>query len=161
MQTPADGKNWRGGRSLTNVQDESEKQSIADEYIRRCYEVGLEVIAITDHVYLSKDFIPFLQTAIGNLSKKFGYEITLFSGFEFEADVGKGVHVLALFEPQSDLDELDHILTECGVSVPRITANVTAKSKNVFLKSSNAVVKRCQESSITLTNIFFQSCKSL
>lgn len=54
--------------------------------------------------------------------------MVLLPGFEFEADVGKGVHVLALFEPSANLDELDHTLTECGVGFPRAKGGVLAKS---------------------------------
>jgi hypothetical protein len=127
MQTPADVANWRGhpmGATPT------EREAAADGYIRRCYEVGLEVIAITDHNFLSKDFIPLLQAAIHKMTGEFGYRMVLFPGFEFEADVGKGVHVLALFEPAANLDELDHALTECGVGFPRVKGGVLTKSNS-------------------------------
>lgn len=125
MQTPADAVHWRGqtmGASL------AEREAAADAYIRRCYEVGLEVIAITDHNFASKDFIPLLKAAIHKLTGEFGYRMVLFPGFEFEADVGKGVHVLALFEPAANLEELDHALTECGVGFPRTNGGVLTKS---------------------------------
>lgn len=125
MQTPADAAHWRGqpmGASAT------EQEAAAEAYIRRCYEVGLEVVAITDHNFLSRAFIPFLQAAVHELTGEFGYRMVLFPGFEFEADVGKGVHVLGLFEPNANLNELDHVVTECGVPFPRIQAGVLAKS---------------------------------
>lgn len=125
MQTPADSQHWRGAQ-MGPSPDEQGAAAVA--YIRRCYEVGLEVIAITDHNYLSGSFIPLLQEAIHNLTGEFGYRMVLFPGFEFEADVGKGVHVLGLFEPDANLDELDHVLTECGVPFPRIQGGVLAKS---------------------------------
>ena len=125
MQTPADAAHWRGS---VMGETAAEQEAAAEAYIRRCYEVGLEVIAITDHNFLSKGFIPLLQAAIHKFTGEFGYCITLLPGFEFEADVGKGVHVLGLFEPSANLDEIDHILTECGVPFPRIQAGVLAKS---------------------------------
>lgn len=125
MQTPADAQHWRG--SPLGAGQEEQKAS-ARAYIRRCYEVGLEAIAITDHNFLSKSFIRLLQEAIHELTGEFGYRMVLFPGFEFEADVGKGVHVLGIFEPDSNLDELDHLLTECGVPYPRIQGGVLAKS---------------------------------
>ncbi|WP_436231273.1 TrlF family AAA-like ATPase [Caballeronia sp. LjRoot29] len=125
MQTPADAANWRGGVMGSTV---DEQVAAAEAYIRRCHEVGLEVIAITDHNYLSRGFIPLLQAAIEKLAVEFGYRLVLFPGFEFEADVGKGVHVLALFEPNANLDEIDHILTECGVGYPRAPGGILAKS---------------------------------
>jgi ABC-type cobalamin/Fe3+-siderophores transport system ATPase subunit len=127
MQTPADVANWRGHPMGASP---AEREAAADAYIRRCYEVGLEVIAVTDHNFLSKDFIPLLQAAVHRLTGEFGYRMVLFPGFEFEADVGKGVHVLALFELAANLDELDHALTECGVGFPRVKDGVLTKSNS-------------------------------
>lgn len=125
MQTPADASHWRGAKMGASIE---EQQAAATAYIRRCYEVRLEVIAITDHNFLSKGFIPLLQQAIHDMTGEFGYRIVMFPGFEFEANVGKGVHVLGLFEPGSNLDELDHVLTACGVGFPRIQSGVLTKS---------------------------------
>lgn len=116
MHTPADSTNWRGAKISDGDKD---KQHAADEYIRRCYETGLEVIAITDHNFSSKDFILCLRDSIKKNAEDFGYEITLFPGFEITADIGKGCHALVLFDPALDLETIDHILTECGVPHPR------------------------------------------
>ncbi|MCJ9720132.1 hypothetical protein MOV66_02590 [Agrobacterium sp. SHOUNA12C] len=115
MQTPFDTGHWVGERHETV--DEA-----ADAYIRRCYEVGLEGIALTEHNFVSKDVLPVFQLKAKELAKEFGYELIVFPGFEFTANVGKGVHVLAIFEPGADLNQIDHILTECGVGNPRRTA---------------------------------------
>ena len=125
MQTPADAANWRG---VAMEGGEEGARTAAETFVRTCYFQALEVVAITDHNFLSKDFIPALQAAIQKLGKEFGYELVLFPGFEFEADVGKGVHVIALFEPTAQLPMLDHILTECGVTVPRLKDGVLTKS---------------------------------
>ena len=113
MHTPVDPGHWQGPL----LQDDPNES--AQAYIRRCYDVGLECIAITDHNFMSKDFIPKLKDAIQKLSSEYGYEITLFPGFEINADVGKGMHLLGIFEPDADLCEIDHILTQCGVPMPR------------------------------------------
>jgi len=125
MQTPADASRWHG-RPLGNT-DEDMRRS-AEDYIRRCYEVGLEVIAITDHNFASKGFIPYLQRAISTLKGEFNYEIILFPGFEFMANVGKGCHVLALFEPNADLGYIDHVLTLCGIPFPRFSNGIPRRS---------------------------------
>lgn len=125
MQTPADARHWRGKPMGAT---EAERIEAAEAFVRRCYEVQLEVVAVTDHNYLSRDFIPLLQQAVHKFTGEFGYRLIIFPGFEFEADVGKGIHVLALFEPDSKLDELDHVLTACGVGYPRIQDGVLAKS---------------------------------
>lgn len=125
MGTPADAVHWRGQPMGKTPEEQG---AAADAYIRRCYEEGLEAIAVTDHNFLSKDFIPLMQAAIHKMTGEFGYSIVLFPGFEFEADVGKGVHVLAVFDPQANLGELDHLLTQCGVNFPRIQGGTLAKS---------------------------------
>ena len=125
LHTPADRAHWRGRRMGTT---DAEMRVAAEAYIRRCYEVGLEVIGITDHNFASKDFIPLLQEATKQLSGEFGYEIVLFSGFEFTADVGKGMHVIAILEPGLGIDHIDHILTQCGVGMPRFTGAQPSKS---------------------------------
>ena len=91
----------------------------AEEYIRQCYDKALECVAITDHNFSSKDFIPLLKQAINNLSSEFGYKIILFPGFEICADVGRGMHVLSIFEVDTALNQIDHALTNCGVPMPR------------------------------------------
>ncbi|WP_037450509.1 TrlF family AAA-like ATPase [Sinorhizobium fredii] len=112
MQTPFDPDHWVGGKFASS-------EDAAEAYIRACYEAELEVIALTEHNFVSSKEIPLLQAKAKELSKEFGYELVIFPGFEFTANVGKGVHVLAIFEPDADLNEIDHILTKCGVDNPR------------------------------------------
>ena len=116
MQTPADAQHWTGDRL-----EAGHEAASAKAFAEACYQKRLEVVGITDHNFLSKDFIPHLQTAFEEIEQKFNHKITLFPGFEFEAaGVGRGVHVLCLFEPGANLSQLDSILTECGVSYPRV-----------------------------------------
>lgn len=123
MQTPADAQHWTGS-SLTA----REETVAAKAFAEACYQQRLDVVGITDHNFLSKEFIPFLQEAFDEIDREFRHKITLFPGFEFEADVGKGMHVLCLFEPGTSTDEIDHILTECGVRRPRTEGGRLAKS---------------------------------
>ena len=124
MNTPADPAHWAGEKFKPG-----EEQKSAEEYISRCYEAGLEVIGITDHNFVSVEFIPYLQKAIEKLKEKHGYEILIFPGFEIEANIGKGLHALAIFEPNTKLVDIDHTLTECGVKMPRYNrSNVLEKS---------------------------------
>ncbi len=123
MHTPADVKHWSGDR-LERGQDAVAAKAFAEA----CYEQRLDVVGITDHNYLSKDFITHLQSEFDEIEKRHKHKITLFPGFEIEADVGKGMHVLCLFEPGTSADDIDHIVTECGVGRPRIEAGQLAKS---------------------------------
>lgn len=124
MQTPADRQHWQGDALV-----DGHETAAAESYARACYEAGLDVVGITEHNFLNKDFMPYLYAAFSRLAGEFGRKITVFPGFEFEADVGKGMHVLCLFEPGTDLEDMDHILTECGVGRPRMNGGVLAKSR--------------------------------
>jgi hypothetical protein len=74
MQTPFDGSHWVGESFASH--DEA-----AEAYIRRCYEVGLEVIALTEHNFTSKAHIPLLQAKAKQFAHEFGYELVIFPGF--------------------------------------------------------------------------------
>ena len=144
MHTPWDVKNWRGAP----VGDCDKKA--AEKFIRHCYAKQLEIIAITDHNFVSNAVIPMLYSAIDTLSDKFGYRIVLFPGFEITANVGKGMHVLALFEPGAnlkELEEIDHILTTCGVPMPRQQPNGAhnPSREKTFFQIIAEVQKKTQE----------------
>lgn len=115
MQTPADAKHWMGDRLVPG-----QESAAAKEFAKACCQQKLDVVGITDHNFLSKDFMPYLKLAFEEIEREFNHKITMFPGFEFEAaGVGRGVHILCLFEPDSDLATIDSILTECGIRYPR------------------------------------------
>jgi ABC-type cobalamin/Fe3+-siderophores transport system ATPase subunit len=139
MHTPADARHWRGESMGSNPTESARR------FVRRCYQERLECIAVTEHNFIAKAFLVQLRNAIKELKSEFGYEIVLFPGFEITADVGRGMHVLALFEPGADLNEIDHILTKCGVPMPR------QKPDGSFLPSEKRLfdiiseVQKCDE----------------
>lgn len=137
MQTPADSRHWTGERMVSGQEAEAAKA-----FAEACYQTGLAVVGITDHNFLNKDFLPLLQTAFEEIEREFNHKITLFPGFEFEAaGVGRGVHVLCLFEPASDLALLDSILTECGIGYPKVNANSELKKSDKNLKDILQIVQ--------------------
>lgn len=124
VQTPADAKHWKGEKLI-----KGEEHVSAEKFAEACYELKLDVVGITEHNFLSKDFIPFLKEAFNNIYTKYHHKITLLLGFEFEAaGVGKGVHILCLFDSYTEIDKVDSVLTECGVGVPRIENGQLKKS---------------------------------
>ncbi|MDM7936774.1 MAG: AAA family ATPase [Cyanobium sp. CZS 48M] len=137
MQTPADTRHWAGDRLVAGQED-----AAARVYAEACYSQHLDVVGITDHNFLSKDFIPHLQRAFDEIERECGHKITLFPGFEFEAaGVGRGVHVLCLFEPGTDLTRLDSILTECGVRYPRENAAGQLEKSDRNLKEILGIIQ--------------------
>jgi len=102
VQTPQE-HHWRDvATKVTQADTEGRKVEIARTYLRRCHEVGLEVIGITDHNLATRaqdSFIHFLRQenrfVAGELHREM---IHILPGFEITADVGTGVHVLAIFD---------------------------------------------------------------
>lgn len=137
MQTPADAQHWAGDRLKAG-----QEAAAAKAFAKACYQQRLDVVGITDHNFLSKDFIPYLQAAFDEVEREFSHKMTLFPGFEFEAaGVGRGVHVLCLFEPRTDLSRLDSILTECGVSYPRVNTTGQLEKSDKNLKEILRIVQ--------------------
>lgn len=137
MQTPADARHWQGGRL-----EAGQEASAATAFAEACYHAELDIIGITDHNFLSKEFIPHLQSAFEELEREHNHSVSLFPGFEFEAaGVGRGVHILCLFEPGADLAQLDAILTECGVAYPRVGADGQLAKSDKNLKDILRIVQ--------------------
>jgi len=137
MQTPADRKHWKGEPLV-----DGKEQEIAYEYVNACYEAGLDVVGITEHNFLNKDFLPYLEIAFKSLQNKYERKITLFPGFEFEAaGVGRGVHILCLFEPGTPVEKLDSVLTECGIVYPRTRPNGQLEKSDKNLKDILKIVQ--------------------
>lgn len=130
MQTPADKKHWQGEPFV-----EGKEQEAADAYAEACYQAGLDVVGITEHNFLNRDFLPYLKNAFNNIYTQYDHRIILLPGFEFEAaGVGRGVHTLCLFETDTTVEELDSILTECGIRFPRTKANGQLEKSDKNLK---------------------------
>lgn len=81
--------------------DESRLQEVARAYLRRCHEVGLELIGVTDHNFSQKTdprdwFLTHLVAQNETVAKELG-RAPLYILPGFEVDIG--YHVLCLFEP--------------------------------------------------------------
>ena len=120
MQTPMDTAHWRDPETQLSPQDTPERKAeVARQYLRRCHEVGLEIIAITDHNFAhtpSDSFITYLRQENQAIAQELKCQpLIIFPGFEMEADVGTGHHVLCIFPPETDLQIVDSRLTACGL----------------------------------------------
>lgn len=81
--------------------DESRLQELARTYLRRCHEVGLELIGVTDHNFSHKTdprdwFLTHLVEQNKSVARELG-RAPLYILPGFEVDIG--YHVLCLFEP--------------------------------------------------------------
>jgi ABC-type cobalamin/Fe3+-siderophores transport system ATPase subunit len=100
--------------------DEADIQEKARQFLRRCYEIGLEVIAITDHNFSIRSdprdwFAVHLVEQRKSVAKEFDRQpITILPGFEIDI----GYHVLCLFSPakkQRHFERCNKILTKLGM----------------------------------------------
>ena len=73
--------------------------------IEACQEQKIDAIAVTDHYRVRS------SASLIECSKKAG--IMVFPGFE--AVTKDGVHLLCLFDPETDINELERILGACGI----------------------------------------------
>lgn len=133
VQTPEDNRHWADDdlRLLTprrplvgGEPDESDIQEKAKIFLRRCHELHLEIIGITDHNFSEKTnprdwFLTHLVEQNKSVSKELGREpITILPGFEVDI----GYHILCLFEPATrarDIVRVNLILTKLGLECCR------------------------------------------
>lgn len=118
LQTPADGRHWEGSSKLPATATDSEVQSAATDFVDRCYEVGLEVIGITDHNLGGANgprFMDAVREEIVAQAATRCSRITVFPGFEIRARHVSGVHLLCLFSPKRSTKEVSDILSGLGL----------------------------------------------
>ena len=120
VQTPEDNKHWADDdlrllsprRPIVNGSpDEADIQSKAKSFLRRCHELELEVIGITDHNFSEKAeprdwFLTHLIEQNKTVAKELG-RAPLFILPGFEVDIG--YHVLCLFDPATKMRHLQRV----------------------------------------------------
>ncbi|MDZ7293021.1 MAG: AAA family ATPase [candidate division KSB1 bacterium] len=72
---------------------------------RACKRIGIDVIGLCDH-----NSVAYLKTIRDELNEE---GIIVFPGFEIAST--EGIHLLCLFNPDADIEDLDHLLTELGL----------------------------------------------
>ncbi|WP_394560074.1 TrlF family AAA-like ATPase [Aquipseudomonas alcaligenes] len=129
VQTPEDSKHWSdndlrlGNPRRTKaggVFDESEISSKAQAFLKRCHELELQIIGITDHNFSGQTdprdwFLTHLIEQNKSVAAELGREmIHILPGFEVDI----GYHVLCLFEPakkSSELERVNKVLIQLGL----------------------------------------------
>lgn len=125
MHSPLD-SHWRDENTRLKPDDSDERKTeIARQYLRACHTAGLEVIAITDHNFApgpDHSFIKWLcreNESVAADPEVNQPPLVIFPGFEIEAKVGKGCHILCLFSPDTPLEIVDARLTLLHLSPER------------------------------------------
>lgn len=100
--------------------DERRLQEVAQAYLRRCHEAGLELIGVTDHNFSHKTdprdwFMTHLVEQNKSVAKELGKQpLHILPGFEIDI----GYHVLCLFEPAkkgSHVWRINRLLCKLGL----------------------------------------------
>jgi len=122
MQTPGDRHNWLHNDPAFLPGDYSEADLVrsVDMYLHRCHDIGLDLIGVTDHNFIGRNYLEMMQRRNTQVANDLGKEpIIIYPGFEIEIAQGLGVHLLCLFDPETPLDEIDDLVTELGLSKAR------------------------------------------
>ncbi|MDP2859114.1 MAG: AAA family ATPase [Bacillota bacterium] len=127
MHTPLE-PNWdEEPLRLTFGDSEMRMREVAREYLKACHEAGLEVIGIVHHNFAPSpdaSFIKWLVAENNDVARQMNREpLVVFPGFEMEADVGKGCHVLCLFPQDTPLPVVDARITALGLPPDERYAN--------------------------------------
>ncbi len=94
--------------------------------LQKCHELGIEVIAVTDHYRV--------RTAEGLWSAAKAAGLHVFPGFE--AVTKEGVHFLCLFDLDRDVEYLERILGACGIHEDRSGSPIGRYDVEEFLKEA-------------------------
>lgn len=93
------------GRKYRGKKRSGDAESHAREVIARALELEVSVLAITDHNDV-RGVGPFRKAAMGR-------DITVFPGFEVSS--AEGIHVLCIYPPKMEEDQLERFLGELGI----------------------------------------------
>lgn len=117
MQTPVDTAHW-WGEPLPPQPTAADRRTAAAAFVSRCYEAGLEIIAVTEHNFarsIGESLIPEIEAAAAEIGEEVGYELAVFPGFEITAPIGRGAHMICMFERRTPLATIDAKLTALGL----------------------------------------------
>ena len=102
---------------------EGDGRSHAEAIIAEAVEIGVSVLAITDHNDVSG--VSFFQDAAT------GRGITVFPGFELSSS--EGIHVLCIYPPKTDPERLGRFLGEFGIVETKPSSALSNLSFNEVL----------------------------
>lgn len=91
-----------------NLNQKEDRRKVAEGYIKTARDKGINILGITEHNDVS--WIDEIREAAKET------DIIIFPGFELSADSGAGgIHIIALFDPDTAVTVLDDLITQAGL----------------------------------------------
>lgn len=122
VHTPEDTRNWNDDDCrLASPRSEQDLQEKARGFLKRCHELDLECIAVTDHNFSAETdprswFLTHMIEQNETVANAAGRKpLIIFPGFELDIRY----HVLCLFDPVNKgkrLQEISDVLTNMGLA---------------------------------------------
>jgi chromosome segregation protein len=116
-----------------DVHNADDREHLADEYVRKLVEVGVQIAAITDYQEVRQPWYSLIQRradAVG-LTVLPGAEISIGQGG------GKGLHLLLICDPDTDPKHLADVVRHQGTSLdPLYPDEVRAQHRDLNLRVS-------------------------
>jgi predicted ATPase len=97
--------NFKGFDSRHRRRTAAHQRDYALKLAQECKKNGIDVIGLCDH-----NSVDYIETVRGELSQE---GIFVFPGFEVAST--EGIHLLCLFDPEANIEHLDHLLTALGL----------------------------------------------
>ncbi len=115
LHAPGTGQNFRlgEGRDLSSPEG---RKAFAREYVRKAREKGLDIIAITNHNDTS--WIDPIREAARELEGEIG-PLVVFPGVEVGSEAGESIHILAIFDRNTPVFEIERFLADIGLESRR------------------------------------------
>jgi ABC-type cobalamin/Fe3+-siderophores transport system ATPase subunit len=118
--------------SLPSRMSRDDKNEISKRYIEKAIKDDIKILGITEHNDV--EWIDHIRKAAE------GTGVVIFPGFEITTDSGKdGIHLICLFNPDTDSNDLDHLLSNIGLT-PSERFNPD-KTPRAFNKGVNDVIE--------------------
>lgn len=115
MQTPGDRLHWDKD-DPAYLRSKEDLGASVEAYLKRCHDVGLQMICVTDHNLAGLDYLVALREHNAKVAYNENKQpLTILPGIEVEIQQGLGIHMLCIFDERMDPVQLNDVLTELGL----------------------------------------------
>lgn len=128
----------------------ADEDSYNEALVRACVDLGIEVIAITDHYRIKG------TERLATAAREAG--IVVFPGFE--AVTREGVHFLCLFDPSTSTDTVQARIGACGIGSEKAPSPLGDLNAEALLGNSQKWEMQCIAAHIASEGACFGHCRA-